>query len=65
MNPEIIEALINGIKAGKSTREMCVSMGINQRALWNRLAMDSDLMNEYLNAKECAVHARIEEIKRA
>jgi hypothetical protein len=63
--PDIWDALFAGLKSGKSTREMCVELSVTQRAVWGWLANDEDLLRKYLNAKEKAVYARIEEMKRA
>jgi hypothetical protein len=62
---DIWDALFAGIKSGRSTKEMCAELSVTQRALWGWLSNNPDLMDKYLNAKECAAHARIEEIKRA
>ena len=60
--PELLEAICAGISLGKSARAMCVEAGISQRVLWNWLASDTELMKQYLRAKELCVDAYAEEI---
>ena len=60
--PELLEAICAGISLGKSARAMCVEAGISQRVLWNWLASDAALMQQYLRAKELCVDAYAEEI---
>ncbi len=60
--PELLEAICAGISLGKSARAMCVEAGISQRVLWNWLANDAALMQQYLRAKELCIDAYAEEI---
>ncbi|MBA2658788.1 MAG: hypothetical protein H0U72_04360 [Nitrosospira sp.] len=60
--PELLEAICAGISLGRSARAMCVEAGISQRVLWNWLANDAALMQQYLRAKELCVDAYAEEI---
>ncbi|MDQ3186892.1 MAG: hypothetical protein M3Q16_10660 [Pseudomonadota bacterium] len=60
--PELVDAICAGISLGKSARAMCVEAGISQRVLWNWLASDAALMQQYLRAKELCVDAYAEEI---
>ncbi|PTR10815.1 hypothetical protein C8R32_101345 [Nitrosospira sp. Nsp5] len=59
---ELVDAICTGISLGKSARAMCVETGISQRVLWNWLASDAALMQQYLRAKELCVDAYAEEI---
>lgn len=59
---ELVDAICTGISLGKSARAMCVETGISQRVLWNWLANDAALMQQYLRAKELCVDAYAEEI---
>ncbi|KIO48202.1 hypothetical protein [Nitrosospira sp. NpAV] len=59
---ELVDAICTGISLGKSARTMCVETGISQRVLWNWLANDAALMQQYLHAKELCVDAYAEEI---
>ncbi len=60
--PQLLEAICAGISLGKSARTMCVEVGISQRVLWNWLANDAALMQQYLRAKELCIDAYAEEI---
>lgn len=60
--PELLEGICAGISLGKSARAMCVEAGISQRVLWNWLASDAELMQQYLRAKELCIDAYAEEI---
>ena len=59
---ELVDVICTGISLGKSARAMCVETGISQRVLWNWLASDTELMQQYLRAKEFCVDAYAEEI---
>ncbi len=59
---ELLDAICAGISLGKSARAMCIEAGISQRVLWNWLAGDAALMQQYLRAKELCVDAYAEEI---
>lgn len=59
---ELVDAICTGISLGKSARAMCVETGISQRVLWNWLASDEALMQQYLRAKEFCIDAYAEEI---
>ena len=59
---DLLDTLLAGISLGKSVRKMCAQTGISQRALWNWLAADEELMRQYQRAKELCVDAYAEEI---
>lgn len=58
----VVDVICAGISLGKSTRAMCIEAGISQRSLWNWLASSTELMEQYLRAKELCVDAYAEEI---
>ena len=51
-NPEICNAICEGLAQGKSARAMCVEVGIGQRTLWDWLETDTDFAQQYARAKE-------------
>lgn len=59
---ELLDTVLAGISQGRSARKMCVETGISQRALWNWLAADEEIMRRYQRAKELCVDAYAEEI---
>lgn len=59
---ELVDAICTGIALGKPARAMCVETGVSQRVLWDWLASDTELMRQYLRAKEFCVDAYAEEI---
>jgi hypothetical protein len=58
----LLDVICAGISLGKSTRAMCIEAGVSQRMLWNWLTGSSELMEQYLRAKELCVDAYAEEI---
>lgn len=58
----ICEEICAGIALGKSARSMCIEVGITQKTLWNWLATDINLLQQYARAKERCADLLAEEI---
>jgi hypothetical protein len=57
-----VDLILEGIAQGKSARAMCIEAGISQRVLWNWLANDEELMQQYARAKEIGLDYMAEDM---
>jgi hypothetical protein len=59
---KLLDDICAGIALGKSARAMCIEVGISQRVLWNWLATDIELLQQYTRAKDLCADTLAEEI---
>ena len=53
--PEMLKIICEGIATGKSSRAMCIEVGISQPTLWKWISEDAEFSKQYTRAKElCA-----------
>lgn len=59
---KLLDSICAGIALGKSSRSMCIEVGISQDTLWRWIATDKEFSEQYARAKELGADCVAEEM---